>query len=351
MFKTSVISVVAILCLLSCTPEPQLEIENSAPIPGSNTIRMASAGVGYGGYVRISLWILNDLLGQDPSLNLWLDFHTTGTKFRRGLLQLADNQADIALVNTEGLAIMALRGRGLFDRPIPVRGIGNLGTGEWAVFAVDAKYEVHSFAELREKRAPLTIVTGDRDDSASGFLVMELLRRHGIDPEEFLGWGGAFIHGGAGGFATAELVSGRADAVFQEAIIGPAIDALLEERPMNFLSVDPEVAEQIENEFGWPFVTVPANEYPNQDAPFLAPNFTGWLICLREDMDADLAYRLAEIVVQQHEDLEQTRNYGSVTFSPLAPYSIDPNEVAQMAIPLHPGAQRYYEENGLLGNN
>ena len=351
MIKTIVATVLATFCLAACAPEPQLQTENTAPERSSSEIRMASAGVGYGGYVRISLWILNNLMQQDPSLDLWLDLHTTGTKFRRGLLQLAANEADIALVNTQGLAQMAIRGTGLFDTPIPLRGIGNLGSGEWAVFAVDAEYDVHSFAELREKQAPVTIVTGDRDDSASGFLVMELLRRHGIDPEEFRSWGGQFIHGGAGGFATAELVSGRADGVFQEAIIGPAVMEFMRETPMNFLSVDPEVAEQLEQEYGWPFVTVPANEYPNQPEPFLAPNFADWLVCVRADMDDDLAYRIAQIVVEQREDLDQRQSYGSVMFTPFAPYSIDPDRAAEMSIPLHPGAQRYYEEAGLLGSN
>jgi uncharacterized protein len=312
---------------------------------------MASAGIGYGGYVRVTLWILNNLMKQDPSTNFWLDLHPTGTRFRQGLLLLADKKADIALVNSEGLAMMAIRGRGLFDKPIPLRGIANLGSGEWATFAVDAKWGIRSFAELKQKKPPLKIVTGDRDDSASGFLVMELLKRHGIDPQEFRNWGGEFIHGGAGGVAMEHLASGRADAVFQEAIIGEPAIQLFRKRPMTFLSVDPNVAKQMEDEFGWPFVTVPANEYPNQDAPFLAPNFADWLICVREDMDPVFAYRLAQIAIEQRTELEQTRAYGSVTFSPLAPYSLNPMDMVKMSIPLHAGAERYYREKGLISRN
>jgi TRAP transporter TAXI family solute receptor len=308
---------------------------------------MASAGVGYGGYARVSLWILNNLMKQDPSLNLWLDLHTTGTRFRQGLLLLADKKADIVLVNSQGLANMAVRGRGLFNRPIPLRGIANLGSGEWATFAIDAKWGIRSFADLKEKKPPLKIVTGDRDDSATGFLVMELLKRHGIDPEEFRSWGGEFIHGGAGGFAMEQLSSGRADAVFQEAIIGEPAIQLFRRRPMTFLSVDSNVAKQLEEEYGWPFVTVPANEYPNQNAPFLAPNFADWLIGVRDDMEEALAYRLAQIVVEQRDDLDQTKSYGSVVFSPFAAYSLDPKEVSKMSIPLHPGAARYYREKAL----
>jgi uncharacterized protein len=281
-------------------------------------------------------------------LNLWFDLHPTGKRFRKGLIQLRDKKADVSLVNSEGLAIMALRGRGLFDRPIPLRGIGNLGSGEWTTFAIDAKFGIRSFADWKQKRTPLKIVTGYLDDSAVGFLLLELMKRHGIDPEEFRTWGGEFIEGSPGAFAQEQLASGKADAVFQEAIIGDAVNELLRKRPMTFLSVDPDVAKQMQDEFGWPFITAPANTYPNQTTPFLAPDFADWLICVREDMDEDLAYRLAQIVVERRADLDETKSYGSVTFTRFDPYSLDPSKVAKMSIPLHPGAQRYYQEKGLL---
>ena len=347
------VSVCVTLVLIGCAAQtPPAVVDSTAadvrPTQQGKDVHMSSAGVGYGGYARITLWLLNSLLQQDPGMNLWVDLHTTGKRFRDGLLVLADKKAEIALVNSQGLAMMALKGKGLFERPIPLRGIGNLGSGEWMVFAVDARHGVRTFAELKERKLPLKIVTGYLDDSAVGFLLLDLMKRHGIDPEEFKSWGGEFIQGPPAAFAREQLASGKADAVFQEAIIGDDVNALLRKRPMNFLSVEPDVAKAMAEEYGWPFVTVPANTYPGQPEPFVQPDFADWLICVREDMDEEFAYRLAQIVVEKREDLDTKKAYGSLTFSPFGPWEPDLSIVTKFLIPLHPGAERYYREKGML---
>jgi uncharacterized protein len=341
------------LAVIGCAAQGPSAVEDSRgadvrPAQQGKDIHMSSAGVGYGGYARIALWMLNNLLQQDPAMNLWVDLHTTGKRFRDGLLVLADGKAEISLVNSQGLAMMALKGKGLFERPIPLRGIGNLGSGEWTVFAVDAKHGIKTFADLKERKLPLKILTGYLDDSAIGFLLLDLMKRHGIEPEEFKSWGGEFIQGSPGDFARGQLASGNADAVFQESIIGDEVNALLRKRPMNFLSVEPDVAKAMAEEYGWPFVTVPANTYPGQPEPFVQPDFADWLICVRDDMDEDLAYKLAQIVVEKREDLDTKKAYGSLTFSPFGPRAPELSTVTKFLIPLHPGAERYYREKGML---
>ncbi|MBI3940809.1 MAG: hypothetical protein HY315_08240 [Acidobacteria bacterium] len=316
-------------------------------------IRISGGGVGYSGYARTTMWLLNNLLEQDPSTSLWLDFHMTARGFRDGLLDLAAGRADASVVNTQGVALMAYRGKGLFQTSIPVRGVAALPSGEWTTFAVDASLGIRSFADLKQKKVPLKITTGYLDgDNAIGFLLLELLRRHGIDPEEFKRWGGQFIEGKPT-FTRDQLSSGKANAIFNEAFAEEDAKEIARRRPLNFLSVEAGVARQMHDEYGWPFVTVPAHTYPGQDAPFLAPDFAGWLIVVREDMDDDLAYRLAKIVVEKRDQREAAANYGGVTF----PGSSNPTpedmtefgrKVSTISIPLHPGAQRYYQEKGFL---
>ena len=38
---------------------------------------------------------------QNPDLNIWLDYHRTGTGFRDSLLLLADRKAEICLLGPE----------------------------------------------------------------------------------------------------------------------------------------------------------------------------------------------------------------------------------------------------------
>lgn len=342
-----VLCIVVLLVLVQCS-QPLPESETRATDESNQSIRISSGGVGYGGYVRISLWLLSNLKKQYPERDLWLDYHLTQRAFRDGLLLIGNRKAEISVVNTHSLAAMALRGRGLFNRPIPLRAIAALPSPDWCIFAVDAKLGVRSYAELKEKKVPLKIATGFMGgDSAVTFLLLELLKRHGIDPDEFQRWGGQFLEGTS--TTTRERVrSGEADAVFHEAAYREEWQEITKKRPLAFLSVDPAVAQQMQEEFGWAFLTVPANHFPGQDQPFLTPDFSDWLITVREDVDEELAYRLAQIVIEKAQELDEVGAYGSITFSSLDPYSIDPVQAIRTSIPLHPGARRYYQEKGLL---
>jgi len=300
----------------------------------ARVIHISGAGVGYGGFVNVSLWLADNLMKQNDDLTIWFDYYYTGKAFRDGVLLLADGKADICLVNSQGVSNMALRGRGLFEQPVPLRAVAALPQHDWCLFAVDAKLGVQSFADLRERKVPLKIATGFLDEPIA-FLAFEVLKRHGIDLEEFKSWGGEFIEGTPPS-SREEISSGRANAVFQEGAYNKAWEEVVRQRPLTYLSIEPEVAKEIEEELGWTSLTVPANYYPGQDKPFLALDFSDWLICVREDMDENMAYQLARIVVEKGEELE----HASLNL-------LDPVKLAKTSIPLHPGAARYYKEKGL----
>ena len=310
----------------------------------NRSIRISSGGVGYSAYSLVSVWLLSNLKKQYPERDMWLDYHVTGTTFRDGFLLVADHKAEITLVNTHHLAAMALKGRGFLDRPIPLRGIAALPFFDWCVFAVDAKHGVRSFAELKEKQVPLKIGTGFLDDdNVVTFLLMEVLKRHGIDPEEFKRWGGEFVGSGSSGRARRAYLDGEVDAIFQEAGFMEGWQDAAQERPMTFLGIEPEVAQQMQEEFGWASLTVPANHYPGQTQPFLALDFSDWLIAVREDVEEDLAYRIAQITIEKAREIDPQIAMFGVTLD-----KFDPAKAIQTSIPLHPGARRYYQEKGLL---
>jgi len=346
--QRKIIFFIAILVVLIGCSRPLTERRTTATAPAESgkSLRISSAGVGQGGFAIISAWLFRNLKPLYPDRDMWLDYHVTGTAFRDGLLLVADRKAEITLVNTHHLTAMALKGNGFMKRPIPLRAIAGLPFFDWCLFAVDAKHGIRSFADLKEKKVPLKIATGFlNDDNLVTFLLMEVLKRHGIDPEEFKRWGGQFVGSGTATLARKAYLAGEVDAIFQEAGFMPGWHADVKKRPTTFLSIEPAVARQMQEEFGWNSHTVPPNHYPGQKEEFVALDFSDWVLCVREDIEEELAYRIAQITVEKAREIDpQIATFGGT------PNEFDPAMALKTSIPLHPGAQRYYREKGLLPN-
>lgn len=344
-FLWGIVGVGVLLTLAQCS-QPLPETESSRAAESSKAIRIAGAGNSYAGFSRVAVLLLSNLKPLYPDRDMWMDYHNISRAFRDGILLVGDGKAEVVFVNTPHLAAMAVAGRGLFDRPVPLRGIGVYPSEDWTVLAVDPKLGIRSFADLREKRYPLKIATGYTDgDNVLPVLLKELLERHGIPLEEFGRWGGQIIGSGPSGAARQAYVEGKADAVFHESGYDDRWLGYMKQRPMTFVGAEPQVVQQMEKEFGWPSVTVPANYYPGQTKPFQMLDFGSWMICVRQDIEDDLAYRIAQIFIEKVQEVDPAKGgFGG------NPQKFDPVTAIQVPIPLHPGAMRYYREKGLLQN-
>ncbi|MDP1571257.1 MAG: TAXI family TRAP transporter solute-binding subunit [Vicinamibacterales bacterium] len=85
-------------------------------------------------------------------------------------------------------------------------------------------------------------------------------------------------------------------------------------------------------------VTIPAGTYRGQDedVPTVAVEN---LLVVSEDLDEQLAYDLTRLLFESLEELGRTH---------VAAKEIDVADAATAPIPLHPGAERYYRERGVL---
>jgi TRAP transporter TAXI family solute receptor len=306
-------------------------------------------GVGYRQFMRVGLWLADNLAAGPDAPDVWFGHHITGHRFRDSILMLQNGEAELALVNARSVAAMAVRGRGMFDRPVTnMRAIAALPHYDWALFAIDKSLGVQSFADVKAKRVPITLATGFTDgDSAVAFIAEQILRRHGVTFEDVRAWGGRILPGGPGE-NRADMGAGRASVVCQEGARGEEWEQLARERPLTFLSAEKEAAEAITAATGFGFLEVPAGYYPGQDRPFLAADFSDWLICVRDDMPDALAYRLAQIVIERRDGLEREYRAENPRYSSVN-LPLEPRKLATTTpVPLHPGAARYYKEHGLV---
>src|SRR6266516_4335093 len=279
---------------------------------GQTLVRIASAGVGYGGYLQIAAWLGDHLTEVVDDLVYWIDYHLTAKWFRKGLQLLQRGEAELVLLNTRGLGAMALRGSGLFSEPFPsLRALATFPHHDWLLFAVDQSFGVRTFAELKERKPPIRLTTGFVDgDNVVGLFALELLKRHGIEPDSIEAWGGTLLPRGIQ--TTKDLIeNGEANAICQEGVFSDDFRSLMRKRPMYCLPTEPRVLEQFREEWSWETLTVPANFYEGQTEPLVAPDFSAWLLCARDDLDERLAYTIASLAVDHGSELHRDTLAGS----------------------------------------
>lgn len=136
-----------------------------------------------------------------------------------------------------------------------------------------------------------------------------------------------------------ELIKNRQlDATLQSAGLGVAsIKDLAISMPTNVVAVPTDIAESM----GAPFLaaTIPAGTYEGQAEDISTVAITNILVT-HSDVSDEVAYQMAKLLFE---------NLDQMVAAHAAARAIDPEQAAQgLPIPLHPGAERYFKEAGLL---
>jgi TRAP transporter TAXI family solute receptor len=136
-----------------------------------------------------------------------------------------------------------------------------------------------------------------------------------------------------------ELIKNRQlDATLQSAGLGVAsIRDLATSLPISVVAVPPEIVAEI----GEPYATatIPAGTYEGQEADVPTAAVGNFLIT-HADVPDDTVYQMTRLVFE---------NLDTLAAAHAAAKAIDPAKAAQgVPVPLHPGAERYYREAGLM---
>lgn len=136
-----------------------------------------------------------------------------------------------------------------------------------------------------------------------------------------------------------ELIKNRQlEATLQSAGLGvSSIKDLATALDITVVSVPAELVDTL----GAPYIaaTIPAGTYKGQDADVSTVAVVNFLVT-HEDVSDDMAYAMTKELFENLPDLEAAHQ--AATQIKLE------NAIAGMPLPLHPGAERYYKEKGLL---
>lgn len=119
------------------------------------------------------------------------------------------------------------------------------------------------------------------------------------------------------------------------------LELLAQSIPCHFLKYTEEELDQILSlESSYYRTVIPAGTYPGQDQD-IDTFGVKCLVCVSQDMDEDLVYLITKIL---HESAPQlAKNHEAMTALEEEGFMY-----RELPIPLHPGAERYYKEAGLL---
>jgi len=274
--------------------------------------------------------------GSGESFRPWLRMSTGSAILAE---DVAKGNLEMAFVNPSALLTQAVRGVGIFKKPLDLRVIAMYPSWDRFVMAVNPKLAIRSLRELKEKRYPLKISVREDPTHSTLVLIDQILGFYGFSLKDIQSWGGKLaLCGGPGDIRRLNaLERGEIDAIFDEGIITwlkQALDA-------GFVpwELEPDITKKVEA-LGWRSVVLPKSRYARLDRDYQVIDFSGWPIYASASLPEQMAYdACAAIAARQAEMPWDPDSYTDIG-QPGRESDATPFDV-----PLHPGAERWYREN------
>jgi NMT1 family protein len=262
-------------------------------------------------------------------------------------IALAAHEADVAAV-TPAASLPLMRSGALSTDAEPqpfLRALGRLPHRDRLVVAVDASLPVHSVADLSSIADQLVIATCPDDGvNLVGYAAHAALRLAGADPTELVAEGARFDYDERPFPGLQHFAEGTANVLIQEAIMTPGWQRIADRRPVRYLDFGDDVFKGFA-EHGWLDAEVPAGYLPGLRRDLRALDFADFALVCRDDLDDDLAYLITWCMIRTRQALEAQYAMLPQERSPLV-IPIDPVQMANTPIPLHPAAERAYRDVG-----
>ena len=260
----------------------------------------------------------------------------------RSPLLVAMGRADLSFFNPSAFLAMAYRGVGPFPKPLPLRTIAVFPSWDRMGFVISRRTGLSSLTAVRDQRYPLRVSVRALDTDATRYVVDEVLGTLGFSLRDIESWGGSIHRARTPGDPSrlAGIADGSIDAVFDEGINPWGHEALA--HGMQFLPLEGAVQRHM-RALGWEVKSITPSWDAALERDIAAIDFSGWPLYTREELPEEIAYRICRSL-----DLARPRIvFDSPTPVELADFCTN-GDAAPLAAPLHPGAERYYREQGAL---
>ncbi|MCH7231950.1 TAXI family TRAP transporter solute-binding subunit [Glycomyces sp. L485] len=240
------------------------------------------------------------------------------------LLQAGD--INLAM-SVNGTATQAVNGEGEFaDSDVELAMLGNIYPEVMQIVA-SADSGIETIADLDGMRVAI-----GPDGSGTQILTQQILDAAGVTPGE------TFADGF--GDAAAKLRDGQVDAAFGIlALPAASLEEAAQNADLSLVSIPDDVSATLtETDATLSTMEIPGGTYPGIDDP--ATTVTGWAtLYALPSLNEDQVYELVSTMYG---------NAGTIDHSVAASIQLETALEGRVDVELHPGAERYFEEQGLL---
>lgn len=260
-------------------------------------------------------------------------------------MMVGNKRYHFGFCNPAGFGRMAVLGRGFYKKKFPLRAIGVFPSWDRLVFAIHKSTGIRSLKEVKDKKYPLRISTRKLGKYRCTVLaVEEVLKAYGFCLADIEKWGGRILRVNAPGAPErADHISGGdANAVFDEGIKNWGSMAL--NSGMRFLPIGEQVLKWMER-IGLPSASLSPANFPELDQEIPTLDFSGWLLFCHREVSSRIAYAMAKAIDLEHSNIPVDHFDGrGMTMEEFC----QGGEGGPLAMTLHPGAKRFYQEKGYL---
>jgi hypothetical protein len=267
-----------------------------------------------------------------------------GSSSAEGIFAVASGEADLSMINPASVLAVALRGQGIFKKPMPVRAICVIPSPDQFVFAVRPETGLSRFEDIPLRKPKLRILMRAVPDHSLHPMFDDVAAAAGFTRDDVARWGGEIRKAGSVPWVHTEtfksLIRGDVDAIFDEAAyiwVPQALDAGIKILPLAESTVT-----KLEG-MGYRRAVLSRALYPKLSADVLSLDFSGWTVFVHAEADdelvasicAGLEARKMRIPWEEPGDLPVERMAREAPDTP-------------QCVPLHPAAERYWRSRGYL---
>lgn len=252
-------------------------------------------------------------------------------------IRLSAGETDFAMLHNN-LAYEAITGTGMFDQKHEnIAGVASFYPSQ-SHLILDKRFGVSSLQEIIDKKLKLSIAVGSFEGSGH-MAFLRLMEAYGITSDDMEGWGVKFHYVNVDKIAQM-FADGTLDAMFFVASVPtPGIVEVSVNRELAIINIGQQAIDFVCEKYGYSQGQIPKGSYNFVDRDIAAFSSVT-MLGANKDLSVEAVYKMTKAI-------GDNLDYMRIIHGALNDLSLE-SMTKYMMVPMHPGAEMYYREMGVL---